>query len=323
MKILVTGATGYIGRSAARALKAAGHDVSGLARSTESEGRLEHAGFSAVKGDFAEPGTLAKAVEGFDAVISTASTAALPGEGNGFERDRDAITAMIGAMDGSGKMLIFTSGSAVIGTFTGGSYSALAHDEYIALPLAPEMVAPPALAINPMLVGGLAAAMAARIETEKAVLSASGICGVVMRPGLVYGEGASFDIPALIAAARTLGAAPHFGEGEFFHSYLHIDDLGELYRLTAEKAPQGTVINGAAADVAMRDLARAVSTLIGAGDKTLPVSLEEMFSAAGAPGISLALSKRLSTEKTTALLGWSPSRVDIIDDVISGSYSKS
>jgi nucleoside-diphosphate-sugar epimerase len=322
MKILVTGATGYIGASASRALKSAGYDVSGLARSADAEGRLQQVGLDMVQGDFADPESLARAVKGFDAVLSTASTAGLSGEGNGFDRDRDAVIAMLNAMDGSGKMLVFTSGSAVIGVFGGGEVRDEVFDEDVALPLPVELVAPPALSVNPMLAGALRAAMGARIETEKAVLQASGVQGIVMRPGLVYGAGGSFDIPALIEAARKLGAAPHVGSGATLHSYLHIDDLGELYRRTIERAPKGTVINGAAADVSMLDLAKAVSQLIGAGDTTKPVSLEELFAATGPPGISLALNKRLGTEKTRRLLGWAPSRTDILEDVATGSYAR-
>ncbi len=44
MKVLVTGATGYIGSVVAEKLLAAGHEVVGLARSPEAVGKLEAAG---------------------------------------------------------------------------------------------------------------------------------------------------------------------------------------------------------------------------------------------------------------------------------------
>ncbi|TMK98361.1 MAG: hypothetical protein E6G34_12025 [Actinobacteria bacterium] len=37
-------------------------------------------------------------------------------------------------------------------------------------------------------------------------------------------------------------------------------------------------------------------------------------------GISLSLNKRLSSAKTRRLLGWSPARADILQDIESGSY---
>ncbi|HKH84189.1 MAG TPA: NAD-dependent epimerase/dehydratase family protein [Gemmatimonadales bacterium] len=55
MRVFVTGATGYIGSVVADHLRAAGHTVSGLARSDESVARLSAAGIQAVKGDFQIP----------------------------------------------------------------------------------------------------------------------------------------------------------------------------------------------------------------------------------------------------------------------------
>src|SRR5260370_995153 len=169
MKILVTGATGYIGGAAAKALRLAGHEVSGLARSESSAAKLVRAG------------------------------------------------------------------------------------------LAPVM-------------GGFGAARAARIETEKDVLGATGVRGVVMRPGLVYGAGGSYDLPQLIAAARKTGAAPHLGPGATLQGYVHIDELADLYRLVVERAPKGVVMHGVVAEGSQRDLAAAVSRLIGVGDNTASLS---------------------------------------------------
>ncbi len=40
-----------------------------------------------------------------------------------------------------------------------------------------------------------------------------------------------------------------------------------------------------------------------------------------APGISLSLNKRLSSENTRRLLDWSSKRADICDDIAYGSYA--
>lgn len=90
MKVLVTGATGYIGGAAARALRDAGHEVQGLARSDDAAGRLQHAGFGVARGDFAKPGDLVQAAKGVDAVVSTASIGSLAGDADTFAQDRDA-----------------------------------------------------------------------------------------------------------------------------------------------------------------------------------------------------------------------------------------
>jgi nucleoside-diphosphate-sugar epimerase len=321
MKILVTGATGYIGGAAARALRAAGHEVSGLARSESSAAKLVQAGLTPVMGDFADAVSLAGAVRAADVIVSTASIGSLSGDADTFRQDRDAVRAMLAALDGGGKTLIFTSGSAVVGTFAGGEASGVVYDEDVQLPLPESVFAPASAEVNPMFVKGFGRAMAARIETEKDVAGASGIRGVVMRPGLVYGNGGGYDLPQLIALARKNGVAPQFGSGGTLHGYVHIDELADLFRLAVERAPGGAVLHGVVDEVSQRDLAAAIGRMIGAGDKTASFSLEQMFASLGSAGVSLSLNKRLSADKTRRLTGWSPSRTDILHDLEFGSYA--
>jgi nucleoside-diphosphate-sugar epimerase len=321
MKILVTGATGYIGGAAARDLRLAGHEVSGLARSEASAARLIRAGLSPVRGDFADAASLAAAVKTAEVIVSTASIGSLSGDADTFRRDRDAVRVMLAALEGSGKTLIFTSGSAVVGTFADGAASGVVYDEAVALPLPESVFAPDSAHVHPMVVAGFGAAMAARIETENDVLSASGVKGIVMRPGLVYGAGGSYDLPQLIALTRKTGAGPHLGAGETLQGYVHIDDLADLFRRTVERAPKGAVLHGVVDEVSQRDLALAISRLIGAGGRTESLSLEQMLAAAGSVGISMSLNKRLSADRTREITSWSPTRTDILQDVETGSYA--
>ncbi len=321
MKILVTGATGYIGGAAAKALRLHGHEVSGLARSESSAAKLAQAGLTPVRGDFADAASLANAVKDVGVIVSTASVGSLSGDIDTFKKDRDAVRAMLAALEGSGKTLLFTSGSAVVGTFAGGEASQVVYDEKVGLPLPESVFAPPSANVHPMVVAGFGGAMAARIETEKDVLAASGVKGIVMRPGLVYGDGGSYDIPQLITLARKNGVAPHLGSGGTLQGYIHVDELAELFFLAVERAPKGAVLHGVVDEVSQRDLAAAVSRLIGAGDKTASFTLEQMFGSAGSVGISLSLNKRLSTEQTRQITGWSPIRTDILHDVEFGSYA--
>ena len=228
---------------------------------------------------------------------------------------------MLAALDGGGKTVLFTSGSAVVGTFAGGEASGIVYDEDTVLPLPEAVFAPASANVDPRVVAGFGAAMAARIETEKDVIGASGVRGIVMRPGLVYGGGGSYDIPGLIALARATGAGAHLGSGGTLQGFVHIDELADLYRLAVERAPGATVLHGVAGEVSQRDLASAISRLIGAGGRTASFSLEQMFQSAGSVGISASVNKRLSADKTRMLTGWSPVRADILDDVASGSYA--
>src|SRR5437773_1339781 len=55
MQVFVTGGTGFIGSELVRQLVAAGHDVTGLARTPENARRLEGMGASAIVGDVRTP----------------------------------------------------------------------------------------------------------------------------------------------------------------------------------------------------------------------------------------------------------------------------
>ena len=323
MKILVTGAGGYIGAAVAGALRADGHLVSGLARSENTASRLRQAGFDAVAGDFLDPASLVRAIAAADpdVVVSIASAGGSGGDADTFRADRDAVRALIAALEGRGKSLIFTSGSAVFGVFAGGDIAGPVFDEAAALPLPPAVFAPSSAQVPDLLVKGFGAAMAARVETEQAVLSASGLRGMVIRPANVYGHGGSMDIPGLIAIARARGVAPHLGSGGTSHGYVHLDDVAELYRLAVAGGRAGGVYHGVAEEVSQRDLAAAVSRLVGAGDRTESLTLEQMFALGGAGAVSLMINKRLSAELTREQLGWVPTRTDTLRDVEFGSYA--
>jgi uncharacterized protein YbjT (DUF2867 family) len=66
MKILVTGATGFIGGRLTRQLLAEGYDVRALVRSPDKARDLERAGAELFQGDLLEPGSLAGAGDGVD-----------------------------------------------------------------------------------------------------------------------------------------------------------------------------------------------------------------------------------------------------------------
>ena len=254
-------------------------------------------------------------------IVSTASTGSLGGDADTFKKDRDAVRVMLAALEGSGKTLFFTSGSAVVGTFAAGEANTVVYDEDVQLPLPEEVFAPAAAEVHPMIVAGFGAAMAARIETEKEVIGATGLRGIVMRPGLVYGHGGSYDLPKLIELARKQGVTPHLGTGGTLHGYVHIDDLADLFPLAVTKARKGAVLHGVVDEVSQRDLAAAISRMIGAGDRTANLTLPEMFGLLGPVGISLSINKRLSADKTKRLTGWSPTRTDILHDLEFGSYA--
>src|SRR6266403_177691 len=202
MKILVTGATGFIGAAVARQLSQQHHEVLALARSDAAAAKLRVAGLTPVAGDFAVHASLAAPAAQVDAIISTASIGQVEGTPDGFTKDRDAVATMIAALRDSGKPFIFTSGSAIFGVLTKGEASPTKSEEDHPVPLPPAIFAPPEAGVPQPLIEGFGGSMAPRAETEMAVLKATGIRGIVIRPGLIYGEGKGYDLPNLIAFAR-------------------------------------------------------------------------------------------------------------------------
>jgi nucleoside-diphosphate-sugar epimerase len=101
MKILIVGATGYIGSHVASAFAEAGHDVAALHR---RGGRLLPPQYRPVPGDLAVPSPLTRAAAGFDRVIHI-----------GPPIDDGTDLAAVDALLAAGSPLLYTTGAAVLG----------------------------------------------------------------------------------------------------------------------------------------------------------------------------------------------------------------
>src|SRR5262245_55642342 len=73
MRILVTGATGVIGRRLVSLLCDAGHDVTAAVRSRASAARLSRQGAAVVEVDLFDRSAVQRAVAGHDAVVNLAT----------------------------------------------------------------------------------------------------------------------------------------------------------------------------------------------------------------------------------------------------------
>ena len=197
------------------------HEILALSRSDSAAAKLRSAGLIPVFGDFADPVSLAAPAAQVDAIVSTASIGQVEGTPDSFAKDRDTVAVITKALGDSGKPLIFTSGSAIFGVFTKGEASPTIFDEDHPVPLPASVFAPPEVEIPAPFIDAFGGAMVRRVETETAVLKAGGVRGIAIRPGLVYGEGKGYDLPNLIALARTHGAAPHLGAGGVRQGYVH------------------------------------------------------------------------------------------------------
>ncbi len=86
MKVLVTGATGFIGGHVVEELRARAHDVVALVRKTSKPAVLEKAGAELALGDITDQNSLERASEGVDAVVHTAAVVGTYGGWERFQR---------------------------------------------------------------------------------------------------------------------------------------------------------------------------------------------------------------------------------------------
>src|SRR6185503_2728858 len=187
MKVFVTGATGYIGGSVATKLLERGDQVIGLARSDDAAAALMKRGIEPLAGDINAYTPIVEAAKRVDAVINAANS------DNAF-----VVHALLDGLKGSGKTLIQTSGSSVVGAYDNGEANENTFDEDTPFTPQPEK--------------------AMRVAIDEQVLDAAenNIRTIVIRPTLIYGRGlgvaaTSIQLPRLIDVARKAGVPRHVG----------------------------------------------------------------------------------------------------------------
>jgi nucleoside-diphosphate-sugar epimerase len=103
MQIFITSATGYVGAAVAARLRAHGHSVTALARTSSSEQRLRATGVQVLQGNLARTETYRDATAAADVIVHTAFEYAPDGAEN-LELDLQSTRALL-----RGRQLIYTS----------------------------------------------------------------------------------------------------------------------------------------------------------------------------------------------------------------------
>lgn len=268
MKVLITGGTGYIGGAVLDALVAAGHTVVAVSHEAARDEGIRARAAVAVRGDLRDPAGLAALANDADAVIHAANT----NGADAAESDIAATRAFVTALAGSGKPLIYTSGVWVLGATGDDAADESAPRDPIAL-------------------------VAWRAPLEEEVLNAPGVRGVVLRPGVVFGEDGG--IPGMLAR----GELPIVGDGTQRVPLVHVRDLADLY-VRALGAPAESVLHGIALTATVRELVGALAPSL----VPTAISLEEARTSMGPFADALALDQVVSSKHTRALLGWEPAR---------------
>src|SRR5262249_35438006 len=116
MKVLVTGATGFLGSWVVRELLARGHQVRALVRRTSSLANLGGLAVERSEGDVTDITAVRKALEGCTGLVHTAGVAHfLPGDNRRmYEVNASSVGIVFGAAQSAGiERAVLTSSTAV------------------------------------------------------------------------------------------------------------------------------------------------------------------------------------------------------------------
>nr|WP_042189241.1 NAD-dependent epimerase/dehydratase family protein [Kibdelosporangium sp. MJ126-NF4]CTQ97846.1 Nucleoside-diphosphate-sugar epimerases [Kibdelosporangium sp. MJ126-NF4] len=288
MRVFLTGVTGYIGGSVAVGLVRAGHQVVGLTRRADTADALAGLGIELVIGSLDDTALLTKEAQAADAVINAADS-----------DHGGAVSALADALAGSGKPLLHTSGSSIVGDDARGEDSAEVYTEVDVRP------------------GGTwqpTDDKAARVAIDRLVLAAADrdVRSVVLCNSLIYGHGHgiardSVQIPRLVAVATATGVARHIGRGRNIWSAVHIDDVVDLYLRALGDAPAGSFYFVENGEASFHDMAQAIAQALNL-PPAQPWDIDSAISAWGyEPAVyALGSNSRVRAAAARATLNWAP-----------------
>jgi nucleoside-diphosphate-sugar epimerase len=278
--ILVTGASGFLGREVCAELLARGRPVAALVRTPGSQ----PPGTVPVLGDLTDPAAIRAAVRSAapDCVIHLAAEI-------GTQRDSRKIAEvnvrgmrrLIDACEASGvRRLVFAST-----VVTGDAHGALLTEE---TPLPVQT------------------AYGRSKQEDERILRDSTLEGIVVRPGHIYGPGGWYA-SEVVTRLRQPGRFVVVGDGVNLWDVVHVQDVAQAIVEATEKAAPGTVFH-CADDHAVTQyefIARTAQELWLGAPRRSPVWLARLVTGSG-PAMAVVRSARTSNAKLKRELGWTP-----------------
>ncbi|HET9015769.1 MAG TPA: NAD-dependent epimerase/dehydratase family protein [Thermomicrobiaceae bacterium] len=307
MKVLVTGATGYIGRVLTRKLLNQGHQVTALVH-REPLDALAPRGLQACQADVRDLGAVHKALRGIEAVCHLAGIADTNArrtfEGGYASVNLGGTLNLLRALaqyaDSTGRAAAFIHAS------TGSVYgqaSVTPTPEYaITAPDSPYA--------------------ASKLEAEAAIRSfseAGAVAGISLRifnvAGAEEGQGdrnTSRILPrALEVAAARQATLPVYGTGSVVRDFVHVADVADAYAraIGAATAGQFSVFNVGATRASIADVVCTVEKVTGRQVPTRPTFAE--------PAVA---QMHADTSSIRTALGWRPMRSSL-EQIVSDAWS--
>lgn len=285
-RIFLTGATGYLGSAIAARLVRAGHEVTGLTRDLASVPALEALGVKPVVGDLADAESWVGVLQNCDCAVHAAFDAST----GASETDHHALEAFrVAALDGRLRRVLYTSGAWVNGPTDG-------------------QVLDETAPARPLEISQWRAA-----HEEIAIdLAAHEVATIVLRPGMVYGEGRGI-LGAWFAEAQRAKTVTYAGDGSQHWAMVHRDDVAEAYALALEDGAGGQrYLLCDESHHTVKQLAEAAAAAAGATAKGMPA--DEVVRTLGVYGKALLNDAMFTSAKARRELGWVPLHTSFVNE---------
>ncbi len=245
MKVLVTGATGFLGSHIAELLARQGHTVRVLVRHTSDRSFLQGFETEEALGDVTQPDTLPAAVEGAEAIVHAA----------GLTKARSAAEFEAVNAQGTANLLAALDPSQPLRRFVLISSISAHGPSDDGQPRPPDAPAAPVTTYGRSKLGG-----------EEAVRSWAGDRrpATIIRPPVIYGPRDRELLPFFRLARWRL--APLLGDGTNVVSFVYVEDAARAAVLAAtaeDDAPSATYALDDGAVHTWRDLLAAVEQAVG------------------------------------------------------------
>ena len=296
MRVFVTGAAGWIGSATTDELLAAGHEVTGLARSDASAAALRAKGVAVRRGDLDDLAALRAGAEEAEAVVHLAYKHDWSDMAASGTAERAAVQTIGDALAGSGRPFLFASGVAGL---TPGRLATEDDASPFHGPDAPR--------------GGSENLALGFVEQD--------VHSVSLRfAPTVHGVGDHGFIAVIAGVAAQKGVSGYPGDGSNRWPAVHRSDAARMIALGLDKAPAGARLHAVAEEgVPTRAIAEAIGRALGLPVASVPI--DDVLDHFGWIGQFFAMDLSSSSAATQELLGWTPTGPTLIEDIDAGAYS--